>query len=68
MSDDLDRLFGAHQRNMRASMQEAQQQRDAHWLCDRSASYVQRFAQRRKARERLEAQAPQDERQAENAR
>ena len=65
MSDDLDRLFGAHQRNMRASMEEAQQQRDAKHPENRR---VARYEQRREAREQLEAQAGQDERQAEQSR
>ena len=67
MSDYLHRLFGAQQRNLRPSIEQAQQSWDARHPEDRSAKRVARYQQRREARERLEAQAAQHEQRAEQA-
>ena len=59
MSDDLDQLFGAQQRKLRASMEEAQCGWDAQHHEDRTAERVAEHAKRRKRREAQAGQAMQ---------
>jgi hypothetical protein len=63
MTDDLDRLFGAQQRNMRDSMEQASRECSAHKSAERSITKAAQLAKRRETR----GQKPEAERAGEAA-
>ena len=56
---DLDELFGAQHRNLRASIEKAMQDRETRKVADRTAKLAARSAKRRKSREQRAARERQ---------